>query len=289
MRAIPDCVNKKIELYERMPVEYRKPIVAGRLNSRKQSYLLACMPKSGSSWFRSIFSLLPSCTSSSMIHSYGGREQELDTNATEEMMQYNSGLNTISQHHVKYNYNTYHCLTQFCIRPIVMTRDIRDNLVSLVDHWKNYGCVPSYSYYLERDYFNSDFSSSISSSASPLEYATILHAPWVINFYLSWSKCHKNPDVRLDECITPIFVKYENMVANAEKCISRCLAEGGLACDPQEISDAISQASKKNTLLNKGITGRGLKAFEYDNGANMALESILRLYSHEDLREIGVY
>ena len=79
------------------------------------------------------------------------------------------------------------------------------------------------------------------------------------------------------------------MVTNTVECICSTLSQAGLICEPQEISDAAQKASGQNTLLNKGITGRGYKAFDNDKGATTALDSILRLYNHEDLTGIGVH
>ena len=282
-------IQDKIALYEGLrPESFKRPIVKGRLSSGFQSYLLACMPKSGSTWFKSVFSCMPKCIAFRAVPAYGAREQEIDSATIDSGMQMLSGLNTISQHHVKYNINTRNCLFQFGMRPIVLFRNIRDNLVSLVDHWKREDCAPSFSAYVERSYFDADFHSSVAPSVSPLEYATTLHAPWIINFYLSWTKYAQNPAGGLPECISPVFVKYEEMISDPERLFSRVFSDIDLVITPGELNKALNDAGRVNTRKNKGVSGRGIEAFEKDPGALESLERILKLYKHEDLTGIGI-
>ena len=145
----------------------KKLITVKRTSTGNQSFLLACMPKSGSTWVQAVFSRLPRSISLQLVPNYGAREQEIDSKfvINYRLWKYRK-FNTISQHHVKYNINTRNALLRHGIRPIVLTRDIRDNLVSLVDHWRIYryeigGADQSFSYYIEPDYFNKDMSSSI--------------------------------------------------------------------------------------------------------------------------------
>ena len=161
----------------------KKLITIRRGSSGYQSYLLACMPKSGSTWVQAVFSRLPRSVSLQLVPVYGAREQEIDSKfiVNYRLWKYRK-FNTISQHHVKYNINTRNALVRHNIRPIVLTRDIRDNLVSLVDHWRSESAEPNFSCYIEKSYFNEDISSSIFSDSTPLEYATILNSPWIINF-----------------------------------------------------------------------------------------------------------
>ena len=70
-------IEDKLALYEGLrPESFKKPIVKGRLSSGFQSYLLACMPKSGSTWFKSVFSCMPKCIAFRAVPAYGAREQE---------------------------------------------------------------------------------------------------------------------------------------------------------------------------------------------------------------------
>ena len=288
MKVDANKVNQKIKLFESLSDNFKKDIVAGRLRTGKQSYLLACMPKSGSTWFKNIFSSLPYCCYQGIVPTYVGREQEIDAHAIDAMMQLNCGFHTISQHHVKYNANTRNCLVQFCMQPIVLTRDIRDNLVSLVDHWRREDCDPMFSAYVERGYFSNDFSSSVNAGVTPLEYAVTLHAPWIINFYLSWKKISVNPAGKLPNVIAPVFISYEELVAQTTECVAKSLSQVGLLFEESEVDDAVIKTVGKQTRKNKGIVGRGHEWFDKDKGAAEALGRILRLYNHEDLTGIGI-
>ena len=252
-----------------------------------QSFLLACMPKSGSTWITQTFNRMPCCKRENFVPTGGAREQEIDTWTINYALFRSRNLNTMAQQHVKYNVNTRKCLIRHGIRPIVLTRSIKDNLVSLVDHWRREDSNPGFSAYIERNYFNEDFTLSVKSSSTPLEYATILHAPWVLNFYLSWKKYNSNPAGGLPVELSPIFISYEEFVDSPYEAFSSLFQEMGLEFTDQELWNAINDPSKK-TRMNVGISGRGEEAFSKDEQAMTYLNRVLDLYRHEDLSGIGV-
>ena len=287
MKISDDMVRSKIDFYKTVPVNRQNSITRGRLLSGSQSHLLACLPKSGSTWFLSIFRGLPGCAYASFTPSYGAREQEIESSAISLGLQEASGFHTLSQHHVKYNENTRSCLLEYCVRPIVLTRDIMDNLVSLVDHWK-IDPTPMSSAYIEKQYFNEDMTLSINNEISPLEYATILHGPWILNFYLSWRKYSTSVAGGLPPCLQPIFVNYSDLCRNTFEFYFHLLNQMGFEVEEDELMKAIARAGLDNTRKNIGKPGRGRAHFSCDEGAATALERLLRLYRHEDLSGLGV-
>ena len=266
----------------------KNAITIRKKNNGSQSFLLACMPKSGSTRIRNTFNCMPNCKKISFVPNHGAREQELDTWTINYVLFRHWKPNTIAQHHVKYNVNTRECLIRHGIRPIVLTRNIKDNLVSLVNHWQRETADPSFSAYIERGYFNKAFTSSMASSSTPLEYATILHTPWILNFYLSWKKYNINPAGGLPEHLTPTFITYEEFIDNPYNSFSSLFKKMNLQFNEQELHEAVDDISTK-TRLNVGIKGRGEEFFSKDKKAMNSLNKILDLYRHEDLSGIGVY
>lgn len=141
-------VQEKIQIFQQLPANLQKPIVGGRLSKGYQAFLLACMPKSGSTWLCNILAELPDFRITHMVPHYGAREQEVCGDTIDKNLQNICSFHVISQHHVKYNVNTRHCCIQYCIKPVVLLRGIADNLVSLVDHWRNEEASPGYSSYV---------------------------------------------------------------------------------------------------------------------------------------------
>jgi hypothetical protein len=255
----------------------------------RQSFLLACMPKSGSSWISRAFDRMPNCKQVSFVPAYGAREQEIDTWTINYVLFRFSNLNTIAQTHVKYNVNTKNCLIRHGIRPIILTRNIKDNLVSMVDHWRREDSSPMSSGYIERNYFNEEFTDSSVSSSSPLEYAVILHGPWILNFYLSWKKYDSNPAGKLPDHLKPIFINYEDFVDNSYESFASLYRKLNLKFNDKELQSLIRDLdSSKKIRKNVGIKGRGEMEFSKDEKATHALNRLLNLYQHEDLSGIGV-
>ena len=275
-------------LYNQLSSEHKKVIVHGRVRNNLRASIIACMPKSGSTWLTSLFNNLPSYQSVHMVPIYGAREQELESQAIERAFQLNPTDHLISQIHVKYNKNTRILLLLYCMRPIVLTRSIKDNLVSLVDHWRIFGPLPNFNLYIQPDYFSSDLSTCRHSSATPLEYAARLHTPWIINFFLSWSKFEISPFSTLPSQLHPIFVSYEALQKDTFSTFSSLLSQLGMSYSESQILSAIKNSDSGRTRKNKGIIGRGQYAFDNDPSATQALQDIVKLYSHEDLSLLGI-
>ena len=275
-------------LYNNFSSQFQNAIIYGRIKNNLRSSVIACMPKSGSTWLTSLFSNLPLYKSVEMVPVFGAREQELESYSIELAFQANPTEHLISQNHVKYNKHTRKMLGMYCMRPIVLTRSIKDNLVSLVDHWRLFGPIPNFNLYIQPHYFTADVSTSLHSSASPLEYAVRLHTPWILNFYLSWANFESSPFSSLPPVLHPIFVSYESLQQDTFNTFRSIITTLAMSYSDEQVALAIEKASTSRTRKNKGIIGRGEDLFDKDPSAHQALKDILKLYSHEDLSSLGV-
>ena len=240
------------------------------------------MPKSGSTWLTSLFSNLPLYKSVEMVPVFGAREQELESYSIELAFQANPTEHLISQNHVKYNKHTRKMLGMYCMRPIVLTRSIKDNLVSLVDHWRLFGPIPNFNLYISLTILPLMFLHPPLFSIS-LEYAVRLHTPWILNFYLSWANFESSPFSSLPPVLHPIFVSYESLQQDTFNTFRSILTKLGMSYSDEQVALAIEKASTSRTRKNKGIIGRGEDLFDKDPSVHQALKDILKLYSRGPL------
>ena len=92
--------------------------------------LIACMPKSASTYLCGIISALPEMSQMNLVAGHHRREQELCP------LQCALGhhMNYVAAHHVRYSRATQDLLKSYKILPVVLVRNIFDCVVSLRDH-----------------------------------------------------------------------------------------------------------------------------------------------------------
>ena len=96
----------------------------------KKCILLACFPKSGSTYLSKIISSYENFRKVDLVPSYGNREQELDIRKLHQNKKYNY----IAQQHVRSSFETEKLINQFELKTIILVRNIYDIIPSLRDH-----------------------------------------------------------------------------------------------------------------------------------------------------------
>jgi sulfotransferase family protein len=151
--------------------------------------LLACFPKSGSTYVSDLIAAQPSFERAEFTPYYGRREQELEAARIEAY----KDRNCVAQHHVRASEYTLHLIQHFQIRPIVLVRNLADALVSLADHIVNEGPQTPVAYFDERFQSMSD--------NDRLAAVGALAAPWYVNFYVSWYRAFPKAIVRYEDVV----------------------------------------------------------------------------------------
>jgi len=201
--------------------------------------LLACFPKSGSTWLSGILSRLPGFIKADLVPGYDRREQEL---CFERLLVYHAE-NYVAQHHCRYSQSTERCLRAFSIEPVVLIRNLFDCVVSLRDHIDGGISDPARvigpTAYVPEDYFG--WSDDVRT-----DFIVDMIVPWYFNFYLGWRDC---PDA--------VWVGYEELVRDPSATVRRIADAVGLDADDAAIEQALRAASSQPTRRNVGVVGRG--------------------------------
>lgn len=199
--------------------------------------LLACMPKSGSTFLSTIISQLPDFIRVDLVPSYGRREQEL----SESLLQKYDGKSFVAQHHVRCSQQTELYIKNYRLVPIVLVRNLYDIVLSLNDHMVIENPVTSVAY-LTQDMLTWTVERR-------LQAIVDLAIPWYFNFFVSWM-CWKDS----------LFVTYEDLVADPLKMLEEILQFCGLSdtFTTDAIFSAVEKAKTLPTRKNVARPGRGM-------------------------------
>lgn len=221
--------------------EFIERLRCGHFNPNNRHHLLvACMPKSGSTFLTSILNSLPDFQQGILVPDSGRREQELDRI---ELLRHDN-YNYAAQHHVRYSGVTQTLIEQFDIKPIVIVRNIYDAMVSIRDHFRNESTIKpmGYAFPYMKEWPNEQLE----------EFIVDTFTPWYLNFYLSWLECEDY-----------VMVTYDELTVSPYKVISRIEQTFSLGLSPEQIAEAVVSGSGKFTRFNVGRKGRGEELNDY--------------------------
>ena len=186
--------------------------------------LLACFPKSGSSYLSDLIAAQPGFERAEFTPWYGRREQELEAERIRPWI----GRNCVAQHHVRASGYTLQLVQDFEMTPVVLVRNIGDALASLADHIANEDPETPVAYFDNR-IAALDWDGRLAAIAD-------LAAPWYINFYVSWWRA-----------VPEAVIRYEDVVLSGDA--SPLKSRFGIPID--------AKLDTEPRRFNKGVTGRG--------------------------------
>ena len=215
-------------------VSYTLRYMAGKpIGNDRMHVLVACMPKSGSSFLTRAIGGLPAFRVASIVQGYDRNEQELSELA---LLRFHS-CNYATQNHVRYSQPVEQLMGDFNLTPLVLTRDIHDVVVSMRDHLRKVSRTWPLAYVpadlperpdVEVDMFVAD-----------------MMVPWYLNFLMCWRQC---PDA--------VWVRYEDLADDPNRTVrylARCL---DLHVSPSDVDRAVA-AAQKTELKTRNVGGRG--------------------------------
>ena len=162
-------------------------------------------------------------------------------------------------------------MKEFAIRPTILTRDIRDCLESLRDHLENESAdIPVLK-------VSNNFRDL--PVERQLDMVIDFAGPWYVRFVASWSAAE----------IERLWVRYEDLVADAAGTIARVGQFHNLDLPPDKIDDAVNALGQRGNAqlrFNKGVEGRGRQLMTSEQQGRIA--RLLDYYPEIDRSLVGI-
>lgn len=214
----------------------RAPAAASTSAHDSARILLACMPKSGSTFLADLICALPEFNRARLAPSpMGRREQELD----EACLRQAGRGNFVGQLHVRYSEWTAKMCREYRLKTVVLVRSLPDAVVSLRDHLRRESTIWPI-FYADADHAALD-------DATLEDMIVRLAAPWYANFYMSWRNA---PGALL--------ISYEELIADPAAVLREVLAFAGAEIDEGAIAKALEAVGdRRDSRFNVGVAGRG--------------------------------
>ena len=198
--------------------------------------LVACMPKSGSSFLSNCMTAYPGFRMGILVPDYGVREQEMCELRLEKFNPHAY----VAQLHVRNSEWTQKLIHRYGMTQVVLVRDLLDVVASIRDHIRKLFHFGSLITLTERhrDISDDELDSLI------VQFAM----PWYISFYIGWRKDPK-----------ALFLNYEDVTADPATAIVKIFDKAKFSYDQVEIDTAIERMTtqQERNRLNKGVKGRG--------------------------------
>jgi len=230
--------------------------------------LVACMPKSGSSWLSQALENITGFRREPFSYAFRQNEEEIYL----PYLVTTARRDTVTQQHCRATLANLHLMQGFGIKPVVLVRNLLDALVSLV-YFYDTGAVHNTFFY--GDYQNLD-------RTAQLDLVIESIAPWYIQFFVSWVLAERENKVQLH------WITYEDMTNDKATTLKSALAFYDLRKSDGEIASTITalEVDHTKTRFNKGRAGRGTE--EMSDAQMTRVHNLTRFYPSIDFTPIGL-
>ncbi|MDZ4405801.1 sulfotransferase domain-containing protein [Prosthecobacter sp.] len=200
---------------------------------------LACLPKSGSTYMARLLEAATHRVGLKATCQMGHDEQNIFEPALERCVRKLS----VVQQHTQGGDNNVALLAKYRMQPVVLTRNLPDIVLSLLDHIHLHKHTRNPMAFAPGDFLDW-------SREDQLRWITWAYMPWYFSFYQSWKT---NGDK-----VNAHWVEFSDMIARPTEVVREVLEHMNLPCDLQALEQASDpHNSGKFTRINKGVEGRG--------------------------------
>ena len=235
---------------------------------RGRHVFVACFPKSGSTWLTTLLTAYTGYRFAMFVHRGDENEQMIN----EARLRMVGNADTVTQQHVKGTARNVAVMNRYGIRPVILTRNLFDVLVSMRDHFFREGPQSSTGYVHQQFFAMSEEEQYL--------YLARVHAPWYFNFLFSWAEASRKD-------IEALWISYEDLFADQVGTVSRILEFQGLPADGDRIASVMAGLDGSKTRFNKGVAGRGAGLPASAQGALLDLARCWKA-EEEALARIGI-
>jgi len=232
--------------------------------------LIACMPKSGSTFLKSCLCRALKWPERQFSFGYWQNEQELSLPDLVEA----TGKPGVVQQHVRATVTNLQLVQAFAIRPIVLTRNIFDALVSMADFYEQGA---------DNDFLGGATARRVGREVL-FDYVVPRWASWHIAFCVSWTRAMQAGAVE------GLGITYEGLMADKQGTIQALLRFLGARVADETVAQSVESVEASTdglvTRRNIGRVGRG--AEELWPRHREMVERMAQAYPNDDLSPIGL-
>ena len=224
---------------ERETMRHRAKELREAARTCKPSIVIACMPKSGSTFLANVLAAITEYPHHPLVYAHFRQEQDLYLPALLKAI----AIPTVTQQHIRATEANLELMRIFNLQPVVLVRNIFDTIVSYFDHLHKESIqVPAG--YFDEEFFTFD-------DEKKFDMIIDVAAPWFIGFFASWQNAMTN-----GRC-TMAWLTYEGLFANLETAVSEILGFYEVTTSEARIREALQTAREHGSRFNKGVKGRG--------------------------------
>jgi tetratricopeptide (TPR) repeat protein len=230
--------------------------------------LVACMPKSGSTFLKNALLLSAGIPERMLSFAYMQNEQELHlphvVAAAREVC--------VTQQHCRATDANIMVMQAFRIHPVVLVRNLFDIVASLYDFYDK-GALPN-------TFFESCW--PVLDRKQRLDLIIDHVVPWYVQFYVSWFKALEQR--RLEG----MWLSYEELMADKPALVARVHRFVGLDIADSEVARAVTflDQHKDMSRWNKGVSGRGRTTL--DEAQKQRIRALAAYFPDVDFSRIGL-
>ena len=259
-----------IEQFPTRPVvQQHSSLLQQVARTAKPSVLVAAMPKSGSTFVSTVFSLVSGYRKAHYVYGWERNAQDLYLPRLVQCM----GIPVVVQQHTVATGPNIELIRVFNLRTVVLVRDIFDVVASILDHSTSED-FRGPAGFLTEDYLHFD-------DETKLDMIIDSILPWYFGFFVSWKEAEANG--------LPVYwLRYGEAIAGDVRPLCDALRFCEVTAGAEDVQDAIvaAKAEPQKIRFNKGINGRGRPLL--NEHQRQRIESLARYYPSVDFTLLGL-